>query len=75
MPRSTSITTARRRPRLCPAQIAWVKSYGDGTSAVAYSMQWNNPRPGVAIRSIDFAYGKDRRGVPALLAITAANAR
>ena len=62
-------------PAALPAPMAWVKSYGDGTSAVAYSMQWNNPRPGVAIRSIDFAYGKDRRGVPALLAITAANAR
>jgi hypothetical protein len=41
---------------------------------VAYSKQWNNPRPDVAIKSIDFTYGTDRRGVPVLLAITAATA-
>ena len=56
------------------AQIAWTKPYGNGQSAVAYAKQWNNPRPGVAISSIDFHYGSDRRGVPALLAITAATA-
>jgi beta-galactosidase len=57
------------------AQIGWAKSYGDGTSAVAYSMQWNNPRPEAEITRIDLVYGKDRRGVPALLAITTARAR
>ncbi|MDQ2798332.1 MAG: hypothetical protein M3Y13_01665, partial [Armatimonadota bacterium] len=58
------------------AQIAWTKPYADGkSSAVAYSMQWNNPRPAVAIQTIDLVYGPDRRGVPALLAVTAANAR
>ncbi len=65
----------QKMPAALPgAQIAWVQSYGDGTSAVAYSMQWNNPRPDATIASIDFAYGKDRRGVPALLAVTAATA-
>ncbi|RMF87464.1 MAG: hypothetical protein D6741_20535, partial [Planctomycetota bacterium] len=55
------------------AQLAWVKPYPDGErTAVAYCKQWNNPRPDVEIRSIDLEYGPDRRGVPALLAITAA---
>ncbi len=54
------------------AQIAWTAPYDDKSSAVAYSMQWNNPRPEVEISSIDLVYGPDRRGVPALLAVTAA---
>ncbi len=41
---------------------------------MAYSKQWNNPRPDVAIQSIDMQYGPDRRGVPVLLALTAARA-
>ena len=58
------------------AQIAWTRKYENGTeSAVAYSKQWNNPRPTVAITSVDVVYGKDQRGVPALLAITAASAQ
>ncbi|MDX1931796.1 MAG: glycoside hydrolase family 2 TIM barrel-domain containing protein [Capsulimonadales bacterium] len=64
-------------PRAIPgAQIGWIKRY-DGTpySAVAYVQQWNNPRPSVAIRSVDLEYGADRRGVPVLLALTAATAR
>jgi hypothetical protein len=45
-------------------------------AAVAYSKQWNNPRPDVAIKSIDFTYGPDdqKRGAPVLLAVTAATA-
>ncbi len=39
---------------------------------MAYVKQWNNPRPDVPITSLDLVYGKDRRGVPALLAVTAA---
>jgi beta-galactosidase len=54
------------------AQTAWVGDYTDGSHAVAYSMQWNNPRPDVAIAGIDLVAGKDHRGVPALLALTAA---
>ena len=58
------------------AQIAWTKPYGTtGQSAVAYSMQWNNPHPDKVIATIDFVYGPDRRGVPALLAVTAAKAQ
>ena len=42
---------------------------------MAYVKQWNNPRPDVVIATIDLVYGKDRRGVPALLAVTAATAQ
>ena len=58
------------------AQIAWTRPYA-GTSylAVAYSQQWNNPFPDKVIQVIDLVYGPDRRGVPALLALTAASAR
>jgi len=67
----------QKTPAALPgAQIAWTKPYaGTDQSAVAYSMQWNNPSPGKAITTIDFVYGPDRRGVPALLALTAASAR
>ena len=58
------------------AQIAWTKPYaGTSYSAVAYSQQWNNPFPDKVIGTVDLAYGPDRRGVPALLALTAASAR
>ncbi len=55
------------------AQLAWTRR-NDGTdlTLVAYSKQWNNPRPSVAIQSLDLVYGADRRGVPVLLALTAA---
>lgn len=64
-------------PRAIPgAQIAWLRPYeGTPFTAVAYMKQWDNPRPTVAIQSIDLEYGPDRRGVPALLAVTAASAR
>jgi beta-galactosidase len=63
-------------PKAIPgAQTAWVSPYeGSNESAVAYMKQWNNPRPDVAIKSIDMTYGVDKRGVPVLLAITAATA-
>jgi len=55
------------------AQIAWLRKYdGADVTAVAYSMQWNNPTPDKTIATIDLLYGKDKRGVPALLAISAA---
>ena len=61
-------------PHLLPgAQIAWTRLYpGTNQTAVAYSQQWTNPRPEVAIVSVDLEYGSDRRGVPVLLALTAA---
>jgi beta-galactosidase len=61
-------------PRAIPgAMTAWVSKYeGANESAVAYAKQWNNPRPEVPIKSVDMVYGADRRGVPVLLAITAA---
>ena len=63
-------------PRVIPgAQLAWASKYeGSNESAVAYSKQWNNPRPEVEIKSIDMLYGADKRGVPVLLAITVATA-
>ncbi len=56
------------------SQIGWTRPFANGSnlSAVAYSMQWNNPRPNVDITSIDLVYGPDRVGVPALIAVTAA---
>jgi beta-galactosidase len=63
-------------PRTLPgAQIAWTRPYeGTGQTAVAYSKQWNNPRPDVTIKSIDMVYGSEPRGVPALIAVTTATA-
>ena len=58
------------------AQIAWSAPYSEPNSvAVAYSMQWTNPHPDVAITSIDLVYGPARRGIPAVLAISAATAK
>jgi beta-galactosidase len=56
------------------AQIAWRGAYQEPNSfAVAYSQQWNNPRPDVEISSVDLVYGSDMwLGVPVLLALTAA---
>lgn len=58
------------------AQVAWARPYpGTDQVAVAYSMQWNNPRPDQTITSIDLQYGPDRRGVLSLLAVTAASSQ
>ncbi|MGD0537301.1 MAG: hypothetical protein ABSC03_06605 [Verrucomicrobiota bacterium] len=64
----------QKEPRPLPgAQIAWTRPYaGTDETAVAYLKPWANPRPGVEIKSLDFVYGKEPRGVPALLALTAA---
>ncbi|MGD0089054.1 MAG: glycoside hydrolase family 2 TIM barrel-domain containing protein [Planctomycetota bacterium] len=57
------------------AQLAWTQAYeGAEFQAVAYSKQWLNPRPDVEIKSIDVLYGTQKRGVPCVLAITAATA-
>jgi beta-galactosidase len=60
------------------AAVAWAAPFPkDATrQAVVYQMQWTNPRPAVAIKSIDMRYDdrtKGEYGVPVLLAITAAN--
>ena len=49
----------QKLPRALPgAQIAWTRPYKDADeNAVAYSKQWNNPRPDVEIKSIDMVYG------------------
>ncbi|MFZ4507526.1 MAG: sugar-binding domain-containing protein [Fimbriimonas sp.] len=55
------------------SQVAWVHPFaGTKEFGVAYAKQWNNPRQEVVIRQVSLRYGKDRRGVPALLALTAA---
>lgn len=57
------------------AALGWSRKYENSdVSATAWVQQWNNPRPDVEIASVDLVYGPDRRGVPALLAVTAASA-
>jgi beta-galactosidase len=65
------------RPKVLPgAQIAWTRPYENSPdSAVAYAKQWNNPHPEVQIASVDMVYVDESRGVPALLALTAARAK
>ncbi len=68
----------QRAPAALPgAQVAWTRPFeGTDLSAVAYAKQWDNPRPAVEIRTIDLVPGAAHsRGVPALIAITAASAR
>jgi len=59
------------------ASVAWSAPFpGDqsGDQAVLYQFEWRNPRPDVAIDSLDLTYGPEgsRYGTPALLALTAA---
>ncbi len=57
------------------AQLAWSHRYeGAKVSATVWSMQWTNPRPEVEIASVTLANGRDHRGVPVLIAVTAASA-
>ena len=58
------------------AQIGWSRRYPNSDLyAVAYVQQWTNPRPLVEIESIALSYGDgERRGVPTLIAVTAASA-
>lgn len=67
----------QQTPQALPgAQLAWTSVYPNSdVSAAAYAMQWNNPRPDVAITSVDMVYGAERCGVPCLIAITAATAQ
>jgi hypothetical protein len=68
------------KPRgLRDAALAWAAPFPNDkdNSSVLYQFQWNNPRPDVAIKSVDLKYDDkvgSRYGVPILLAITAANA-
>jgi hypothetical protein len=57
------------------AQLAWTAPYeGTQDSTAAYAKQWNNPRPDVEIQSVDMVAVDSARGVPVLLAMTAAQA-
>ena len=57
------------------AQTAWIRPYENSDEqAVAYAKQWNNPRPDVTINSVDMIPVDGSRGVPVLLALTAAQA-
>jgi beta-galactosidase len=68
-------TYRQKTPTAIPgAQIGWTKPYENGEYAVAYVKQWTNPKPGVEIQSFDLEYGPEKRGVPVLLAVTAASA-
>lgn len=66
----------QKTPAAIPgAQTAWVRPYENSDeTAVAYSKQWNNPRPDVVITSVDMIAVDPARGVPVLLALTAATA-
>jgi beta-galactosidase len=59
------------------ARLGWVCPYETSNTttdfAVAYIKQWNNPRPEIAVKSLDIVCGKEPRGTVAVLAITAAN--
>jgi len=57
------------------AQIGWSRRYpGTDLYAVAYVEQWTNPRPAVEVKSIALVYPDgERRGVPVLIAVTAAS--
>ncbi|NLF38101.1 hypothetical protein GX586_01560 [bacterium] len=59
------------------AALAWTAPFAggpDGPRATVYQMRWDNPKPDVAIKSVDMAYGRERYGAPVLLAITAGTA-
>jgi beta-galactosidase len=70
-----------KKPKsLMYAQVGWAAGFENdksGDQAVVYSMQWDNPRPEVEIQSVDLVYGAegDKWGAPALLAITAVEAK
>jgi hypothetical protein len=63
---------------LAEAALAWAArpaGQEEGPHAALFSFQWRNPRPEVAIESVDMKYDAQagsRWGTPALLAITAA---
>jgi len=60
------------------AALAWAArpaGQDEGPYAALFSFQWRNPRPDVAIESVDLKYDAEagsRWGTPALLAVTAA---
>ncbi len=58
------------------ASVAWQADAKDGKKIAVYQMQWNNPRPDKAIRSVDITYGpqKSKWGAPILLGLTTADA-
>lgn len=62
---------------LAEAALAWAArpaGQEEGPHAAVFSFQWRNPRPEVAIESVDMKYDAQagsRWGTPALLAITA----
>ena len=71
----------QQNPRpLQQAQVAWIAPVEghEGWQTTVYSMQWNNPRTDVPIKSIDILPATGRRaqrlGAPAVIAITTATA-
>jgi hypothetical protein len=63
------------------AAVAWAAPFPNdrtGEQAVAYQMQWQNPRPDAEIASVELAYDPkvgDQYGAPVLLGLTAARER
>ena len=63
---------------LAEAALAWAArpaGQEEGPYAAFFSFRWDNPRPEVAVESVDMKYDEQagsRWGTPALLAITAA---
>lgn len=62
-------------PKALPgAALAWSNRAPDGRTLAAYALQWDNPRPDVAIAAVDMVGLQEGRGAPVLLALTAATA-
>jgi hypothetical protein len=71
------VIPGQREPAALPgAQVVWTRPPdGSDLQTVAHAQQWDNPRPDVAIRSIDLLPGSARaRGTVVLIALTAATA-
>ncbi|MBI5941324.1 MAG: hypothetical protein HY859_12940 [Caulobacterales bacterium] len=68
-----------KAPQALPnAALAWAAPLTEskaGEQAVVWMMQWTNPRPTVAIATIDLVAGDEKWGAAAVLGITTASVR
>jgi beta-galactosidase len=67
----------RTPDNLPDARLAWTGKAPRGRKSAVWQMVWSNPRPDVAIESVDLEYGPDgaQWGSPVLFAITVARER
>jgi hypothetical protein len=73
MPMARSTRPLHRGPCCAGSRTGRSRRWeGTDQKAAAYAMSWGNPRPEVAIASVDLVGAAEHRGVPALLALTAA---